>query len=152
MKIFFYRYKIFLPEQAVNLFLPVNRVTGKKIHNPSYVEVGGKTKARVVAAINRYRTPKMERPSARWQKSYHSMHMYWNRRLNALFVPITHSKIKTDAPHPKRFAGIAACGNCGPIPRPNGGKGKGGFDKIPWKRRMRAEQAFCVGRSHSKIT
>ena len=36
MNIFFYRYKIFLPEQAVNLFLPVNRVTGKKIHNPSH--------------------------------------------------------------------------------------------------------------------
>ena len=35
VKISFYRYKIFLPEQAVNLFLPVNRFTGKKIHNPN---------------------------------------------------------------------------------------------------------------------
>ena len=36
---FFNRYKIILPEQAVNSFLPVNRFTGKKFQNPTFHEL-----------------------------------------------------------------------------------------------------------------
>ena len=35
----FYQYKTFWPVQAVNLILPVNRLTGQKIQNPTLVDV-----------------------------------------------------------------------------------------------------------------